>query len=155
MRLKWILLLLLSVAMTTLSAQNKLYQKFFEHKDVTSVYISKTMLKMMSSVDIKTNDVDISKIASKLDGIYILTTENPTIANEMKQDTKSIQNDKLYEPLMQVREDKSRVTFYIKKNSDKSELIKEMLILVDDAPQFVMIQLSGNMTLEDIASVTK
>ena len=54
---------------------------------------------------------------------------------------------------MRVRDEGSRVTFYIKKKNNGK--IGELVMLVDEQPEFVFIQITGDMTLQDIQKITK
>lgn len=144
-----IFLLLIGCSYATF-AQSKLFDKFGEMDGVTSVYISKAMLQMMP--DMKTNGIDIGNIAGKLESLQILTSEKASIAKMMREETAYIGKDKNYEELMKVRDEGSKVTFYIRKGGDK---IKELIMLVDEKTEFVIIQILGDMTLKDIQNITK
>ena len=54
---------------------------------------------------------------------------------------------------MRVRDEVSRVTFYNKKKNNGK--IGELVMLVDEQPEFVFIQITGDMTLQDIQKITK
>lgn len=149
MKAKTLILLLLICCSYTICAQNKLFDKFSEMNGVTSVYISKSMLQMMPNM--KTSGIDIGNIAGKLESVEILTSEKPSIARQMKEETAYIAKDKNYEPLMKVKDEESRITFYIKK---KGEKIGELLMLVDEKSEFVIIRITGNLSLKDIQSIT-
>ena len=70
-RIKIILLLFLCSMFTY--AQNSFYNKFANMDGVSSVYISKAMLNMVSGIG--GADVDIAKIAPKLDNIMVIKSE--------------------------------------------------------------------------------
>lgn len=151
MKLKHVLLIILMCCASVVSAQNKLIEKFADMDGVTSVFISKSMLQMMPNM--KTEGIDIGGIAGKLESMLILTSEKASISNMMKNEIHSFNSNKSYEELMRVKDEGTRVTFYIKrKNNNK---IGELVMFVDEHPEFVFIQIKGDMTLQDIQNITK
>ncbi|WP_321518887.1 DUF4252 domain-containing protein [uncultured Bacteroides sp.] len=151
MKLKHLLFAILMCCASMVFAQNKLVEKFGDMDGVTSVFISKSMLQMMPNM--KTEGIDIGGVAGKLESILILTSEKAAISNMMKSEIPHFANDKRYEELMRVKDENSRVTFYIKKKSNGK--IGELVMLVDEHPEFVYIQMMGDMTLQDIQKITK
>ena len=151
MKLKHVLLIILMCCASVVSAQNKLIEKFADMDGVTSVFISKSMLQMMPNM--KTKGIDIGGIAGKLESMLILTSEKASISNMMKNEIPSFTSNKSYEELMRVKDEGSRVTFYIKRKSNSK--IGELIMMVDEHPQFVFIQIKGDMTLQDIQNITK
>ncbi|WP_321426152.1 DUF4252 domain-containing protein [uncultured Bacteroides sp.] len=151
MKLKHVLLIILMCCASVASAQNKLIEKFADMDGVTSVFISKSMLQMMPNM--KTEGIDIGGIAGKLESMLILTSEKASISNMMKNEIPSFTSNKSYEELMRVKDEGSRVTFYIKRKNNSK--IGELIMMVDEHPQFVFIQIKGDMTLQDIQNITK
>lgn len=151
MKLKHVLLIILMCCASIASAQNKLIEKFADMDGVTSVFISKSMLQMMPNM--KTEGIDIGGIAGKLESMLILTSEKASISNMMKNEIPSFTSNKSYEELMRVKDEGSRVTFYIKRKNNSK--IGELIMMVDEHPQFVFIQIKGDMTLQDIQNITK
>ena len=154
MKRQILFLLIALCTFTALSAQNALYKKYSGKKGVTSVYVSQAMLEMMPSFDVKSDNMDISNMLSKLTGIYILNTSDVSTTEQLMKDTEHFGKDQNYELLMQVRDDGDNVDFFVKKNKGNN-LIQELVMLVKEPDEFVMIQLLGNMTLDDIKNITK
>lgn len=151
MKIKHVLFAILMCCTSIAFAQNKLIDKYADMDGVTSVFISKTMLQMMPNM--KTEGLDIGGIAGKLESIVILTSEKASISNMMKGEIRNYASNKRYEELMRVREEGSHVTFYIKKKPNNK--IGELVMFVDEKPEFVFIQITGDMTLQDIQNITK
>jgi hypothetical protein len=153
MKTKHLLLALLMIILSGNSmAQKQLFDRFSDMEGVTSVYISKAMLQMMPNMKIQ-GGMDVGDFAGKLTGILILTSENSNVTKMMRNETASFHKNPDYEVLMKVKDEDSNVDFYIKKKSDR--LIGELVMLVDDKDEFVIIQMSGNLTMEDIQKLTK
>lgn len=151
MKLKQLLFTILIFCASTTFAQNKFFDKFADMDGVTSVYISKTMLQMMPNM--KTGGMDIGPIAGKLESILILTSEKASISKMMKNEAPHFAANKSYEELMRVKDEGTHATFYIKKKNNNK--ISELIMLVDEQPEFVYIQITGDMTLQDIQNITK
>lgn len=151
MKFKQLILIILMFWTGMASAQNKFTQKFSDMDGVTSVFISKAMLQMMPNM--KTGGIDIGSIAGKLESILILTTEKASISKMMKSELPRLASSKSYEELMRVKDEGTNVTFYIKKKNNNK--VSELIMLVDEQPEFVYMQITGDMTLQDIQNITK
>lgn len=149
MKTKNILLILFLCCTSICFAQNKLFDKYSEMDNVTSVYISKAMFQMIP--DMKTNDLNLTNLKGKIEGLQILTTQNNSIKETMRNDFESLIG-KNHEELMRVKDGKTRATFYVKQ---KGDLISELIMLADADNSFNVIQLLGNFTLQDIQEITK
>lgn len=149
MKTKNILLLLFLCCTSICFAQNKLFDKYSEMDNVTSVSISKAMFRMMPNFE--TNGLNLMNLKGKIEGLQILTTENNSIKETMRNDFKSLIG-KNHEELMKVKDGKTRATFYVKQ---KGDLISELIMLADTDKSFNVIRLSGNFTLQDIQEITK
>ena len=71
----YILAILATVFSLFAQAQQSFFDKYAEMEGVTSVYISKSMLSLLPSVDSTVNGIHIGNIASRLDNIQILSCE--------------------------------------------------------------------------------
>lgn len=149
MKTKNILLLLFLCCTSICFAQNKLFDKYSEMDNVTSVSISKAMFQMMPNFE--TNGLNLMNLKGKIEGLQILTTENNNIKETMRNDFKNLIG-KDHEELMKVKDGKTRATFYVKQ---KGDLISELIMLADTDKSFNVIRLSGNFTLQDIQEITK
>ena len=149
MKTKNILLLLFLCCTSICFAQNKLFDKYSEMDNVTSVSISKAMFQMMPNFE--TNGLNLMNLKGKIEGLQILTTENNSIKETMRNDFKNLIG-KDHEELMKVKDGKTRATFYVKQ---KGDLISELIMLADTDKSFNVIRLSGNFTLQDFQEITK
>jgi len=148
MKTKYILLALCLFCASMGFAQNKLFDKYADMDNVTSVYISKAMFKMMPQID--NVGVDLMNLKGKIESLQLVTTDNKDRAAQMKKDFSQMVASQLQE-LMRVKDDKSRVHFYSNMQGDQ---IKELILLVDDEDNFTAIQLIGNFTLKDIQDIS-
>lgn len=154
MKRQILFLLIALCTFTALSAQNDLYKKYSGKKGVTSVYVSKALLEMMPSFDVKSDKIDISNILSKLTGIYILSSSEASITKQLISDSEHFGNNQDYELLLQVKDNGDDIDFYVKRNKSNN-LFQEFVMVVNEPVEFMVIQLLGNMTLDDIKNITK
>lgn len=148
MKTKNILLLLFLFCSSICFAQNKLFDKYSEMDNVTSIYISKSMFQMMPNFE--TNGLKMANLKGKIDALQILTTEDSQIKEDMRKEFNGLFG-KDHEELMWIKDGNTRATFYAKK---KGEQISELIMLADTDSSFNVIQLLGKFTLKDIQDIT-
>lgn len=162
------------VAITTLAAhaQHDYFDKYADMEGVTSVYISKTMFKLMKGIPIEVDDVDMGKIINKLDGLYILTTENPEIMEALRKETAfitksgnfeciksktktkehvshSVNNG--YEEIVRIKEDGQKVAIYMKEEEDART---EYVVIVDSPDdEYVIMIFTGTLLPKDVQGI--
>jgi hypothetical protein len=140
-------------------AQDKVFDKLVDNKDITQVIVTKALLKMLpsmiSSVDMNMNGMDIKSIINKLDQVNIFTSDNSAAKKLMRKEiTTHLKNDKSYEILMKIKDKEDDVTFFGQKDG---AFIKSLVMFVDGGEgsnnECVIIQLLGKFTMEDIQNV--
>ena len=145
-----LLILFMSLCSVSIAfAQDKLFDKYSEIDNVTSVYISKAMFQMIPNFE--TNGLNLMNLKGKVDGLQVLSTQDSNIKEKMRTDFKGLIG-KNHQELMRVKDGHTRATFYVKQ---KGDLISEMIMLADTDSSFNVIQLLGNFTLQDIQEITK
>ena len=128
-----------------------LFEKYEDEDDVTVVNISKAMFKLIPG-NISTGNVDIKNIIPKIESLLIITSDKKNTKDKMYSEFKTVAGkDKSFEELMRIKDGKSNVTFNAKKSGD---IIKELVMLVNNDGDFVAIRILGNFTLEDIQKIT-
>ena len=131
----------------TLPAQENVFEKYADTEGVTTVYISKKMFNMMK--DVKSEDLNLGTLSGKINDMQILTCEDKDTVAKLRKDIAYISPDNGYEELMRVREEGERITIYAKEGKKENEYI----LLVDDSEELVLIQINGQLTLEELQSV--
>lgn len=153
------LIVLISIFLCTsilAQAQADPFEKVMDTKGVTTVYISKAMLNMMSNVDagqMNMEGVDIGDIVKKLTSITVLTSEEPSAIKVLQELASKIKSNKAYEQLMFAKKDDKKAIIYAKV-ADNEE--SEMVVVVNEGAkdESVLIRLTGTMTLADIQKIT-
>ena len=130
--------------------QQSFFDKYAEMDGVTSVYITKSMLSLFPKGQAKVNGVNIGNIASRLDNIQILSTDEQPIVDKLRKETSHINTRNGYEELMRVREDGEKTTIYFK---DSKKDKKEFVLLQDSKDEFTIISIVGDLTLQEIQGI--
>ena len=142
-----ILVILATVFSLFAQAQQSFFDKYAEMEGVTSVYISKNMLSLLPNANSTVNGIHIGNIASRLDNIQILSSDESAIISKLRKETASINTQNGYEELMRVRENGEKTTIYLK---DKKGKKKEFVLLVDEKDELTIISIVGDLTLQEI-----
>lgn len=149
MKTKYLYIIIFALVANISMAQGKLFDKYAEMDNVTSVYISKKMFQMMPNME--TAGLNLANLKGKIESLQVLTTERKDLQAKMREEFTSLIG-KEHEELMRVKDGKTRANFYVKQ---KGDLITEMIMIADDGDEgFSIIQLLGNFTLQDIQEIT-
>lgn len=130
-------------------AQKKPFDKFSDYEDVTYIFISEAMLKLVGTTAIPSIDgIDINEIGSKLKSIQIITSEKHT-KNSLKSEAMSIIKKESYEKLIQVSEKDNKVDIYFKDGKKNSIIV----MVNDEKDDTVLIVFSGEFGMANIAKM--
>jgi len=88
MRLKYLYTILLLCCVNICFAQNKLFDKYADMDDVTSVYISKKMFQMMPVME--TAGLNLANLKGKIESLQILTTQKADLRERMRGEFKAL-----------------------------------------------------------------
>ena len=138
MKLKNIFLILFLCCTSLCFAQDKLFEKYADMDNVTSVFISKKMFDMIPNVE--SGGLNLMNLKGKINNLQIVTSDKQEVRDQMRKEFSSLIS-KSHEELMRVKDNDTRASFYIVQNGD---LINEMII-----------RITGKFTLEDIQDVAK
>ena len=144
------LLVLFFLCSTLCFAQDKLFEKYADKDNVTSVYISKSMFQMMPD-NMRAGGLDLRNLKGKIHNLQILTSENKEVKEQMKADFDAVVG-KDHELLMKVKSDDTRASFFVKQ---KGEKISELIMLTDDEEDYVVMRLTGDFTIQDIRQIAE
>lgn len=149
MKYKNIFLILFLCCTSLCFAQDKLFDKYADMDNVTSVFISKKMFDMMPNIE--SGGLNLMNLKGKINNLQVLTSENRDIQDQMRREFSGLIS-KSHEELMRVKDNNTKAAFYIEQNG---ELINEMIMLADTDSNYVVIRLTGKFTLQDIQDVAK
>jgi len=151
MKTKYIIIVTLCLLCvhTGFSQSNKLFDKYADMDNVTSVYISKAMFQMMPTVE--NVGLNLVNMKGKIESLQLISTERSDQIPSMRKEFSQLVNNQ-HQELMRVKDGKSRITFYANMKGDQ---IKDLLMLSDADSSFTVIQLLGNFSLQDIQDIAK
>lgn len=130
-------------------AQKNPFDKFSDYEDVTYIFISEAMLKLVGTTAIPNIDgIDINEIGSKLKSIQIITSEKHT-KNSLKSEAMSIIKKDSYEKLIQVSEKDNKVDIYFKDGKKNSIIV----MVNDEKDDTVLIVFFGEFGMANIAKM--
>lgn len=149
MKLKNIFPILFLCCTSLCFAQDKLFEKYADMDNVTSVFISKKMFDMIPNVE--SGGLNLMNLKGKINNLQIVTSDRQEVRDQMRKEFSSLIS-KSHEELMRVKDNDTRASFYIVQNGD---LINEMIMLADTDSDYVVIRITGKFTLQDIQDVAK
>ncbi|MEG0647088.1 MAG: DUF4252 domain-containing protein [Bacteroides sp.] len=132
------------------NAQNNLFDKYSDLHNISSVYISKTMIEM--NPNLYTKDVFIGKVAGQLDAVYIISTMDNGTKKDLRKDIDEFIQKGKYELLMKQKGVVSRSAFYVKRKG--TDQVRELIMITDGAATLKFVSLIGDLTLKDIQKIT-
>lgn len=145
------ILVAIMLMMTSINAQAQKnpFDKFSDYEDVTYIFISEAMLKLVGTTAIPSIDgIDINEIGSKLKSIQIITSEKHT-KNSLKSEAMSIIKKDSYEKLIQVSEKDNKVDIYFKDGKKNSIIV----MINGEKDDTVLIVFSGEFGMANIAKM--
>lgn len=136
-------------------AQNgrSIYKKYSEADDVSAVYISPSMFRLMGkipSVELDGDNVDFTSIVKSLTGFYLIDSDNAAINSKIRDEVDRFVKSGNYEMLMEVKDKGETVHFY---TVGKGDTITSFVMLAYETGSCTFICMDGSMQkgkLEDI-----
>jgi hypothetical protein len=157
---KLTIIVALIMAPLLVSAQNQ-FDSFEDENDVTSVIVTKNMFKLLSKMDLDSQDPEAKEyldMVDNLDNIKVFTTENPAVASKMDAAVaKYVASSKGLGELMRVKDDGKNIKFYSKEGKNEnfvSELLMHLSGDVDGKKMTVIMSITGNIDLKQISKLT-
>ena len=136
--------LLFISAVAPLKAQKALniYNKYSDEKGISAVYISPAMFRLIGKVpNLELEDgVDISPIIKSLSGMYVLSCDNPDVADRLKKDVKKYMDSGKYELLLEAKDD-GEVTRMYTVGNDK--IINSFVLMAIEPGETTFISFEG------------
>ncbi|MBO4434428.1 MAG: DUF4252 domain-containing protein [Bacteroidales bacterium] len=137
-------LLLTSISLFAQSGRS-FYQKYSDEPGVTAVYISPAMFRMIGSIpDISTGDgeVNLAPIISSLNGMYILSSENPSLSDKIYKDVSKALNTGNYELLMEAKEEGEKVQIF---TAGDAATVTSFIMVANEGAELTFIWIDGKM----------
>ena len=151
MKIKLLFLtLILSLSSGHLLAQDQMFRKLSEDKNISTIIISKTLLSMASNVDM--GGIDSNKLFEKLDNIEIYSSENKKSFKKIKKEADKIKKDRAYEILVKAQKKGKDFSVFGKKGS--GDIFSDIIIPLEEGSKYTIVRMLGSFTMEDIQNAT-
>lgn len=151
MKRKMIVLVTAIIIAMTAQAQSPFFKKCENVKGVTTVYISKAMLKMAGNIE-GLGVSDKSLLSQKIDNVQIVNSENSEGRAYLDKHLGMISHEKGYEILMKINEDDENVTIY-RQELDKKK--SRFVVITKEPDEISVVTIEGAMTIEDVSRCVK
>ncbi len=142
-------LLLISIAALAQDGKS-IYNKYSDEKNVSAVYISPSMFKLMGSIpdiDMPDGDINLSPYIKEMSGMYLIDSENPRINEALAADAQKMISKGKYELLMEAKDDGERVRIYIVPDG---EFITSFVMTATEPDECVFISIEGKLLRKDL-----
>ena len=126
-------------------AQDQLFTKYEEVKGVETVFISKALLSVAAGS--KIGDLDIRKVAKKLEQVRILSVEKASLVKTIQAEALAIY--KRDEELTRMSEGDEKTVIYVRPRGKN----KEFVLLHTEKDELDIISLIGNLTMEELKAI--
>jgi hypothetical protein len=149
--------------MSDLSAQSRSFNKFYRQYSWSENSVKVTLPGILVKIGAKIakNEVDDNtarealKYAKHIKKLKVLVLEEDKARNVEKKKVEKLlaglEKEK-YETLVSVRENDTKVKLYIK---TKKDLIRNLIVIVDEGDEFVAVNLKLKLKMEDLTPMLK
>ena len=126
-----------------------------DNSKVARLYVSKDMLASAhASGLLKSSQWDFSKVVGNATGLLVLHTHSQSTTTRIRNDYRAVLKDKHYEMVYQIRSQNTEIMVFGIRN--KQNGFKELLFFrFRDSYCSRVVQITGNFTSKDIATVIK
>lgn len=158
---KLAILVAFMIAPILMSAQG-IFDSYEYEDDVTSVVVTKNMFKLLSKIEIESDDPEVRaymEMVNNLDNIKVFITENESIRARMRADIKKyVSSSNGLEELMRINNDGKNIKFYSRQGKDENHVSELLMFLdgkMDGKEGTVIMSITGNIDLKQISKLTK
>ncbi len=147
---KHFLLLIMTALCAIANAQSTLFGKYENTNGVSTVLVSKAMFRMMPNVNV--GNRNIKKIASKIDNLRVLSCERQALIAKISKDAMVLYKKKPWEEVMRYKEGTGNTVIYMQPLGGGKF---EYSLYTTEKGELQIISIVGNLSLEDIRSITQ
>ena len=127
-----------------------IYNKYSDNEEVSAVYISSSMFKLMGKVpnmDLGEGSMDLGSIIKNLNSMYLLDCEDPELCAEIKSDVNKFIKKYDFEMLMEIKDKGEVVRIYTVGNE---KTVTQFILTAAEYEAFTFICLDGTMSRADL-----
>lgn len=145
-----IAVLLLSAIGAFAQDGKSIYQKYSDEKDVSAVYISPAMFRLMGKIpdlEVKDEDINLGPIIKSLSGLYMIDSENPKVNATLKGEVERLVKAGRYVLLMEAKDSGETVRMY---TVGTETVVSSFVMLSEDDDEVSFICFDGKMNRDDL-----
>lgn len=151
---KIILIAVLTLASISAFAQNgrSIYNKYSDKHDVSAVYISPAMFKLLGRIpDVNAGDesINLTSVIKSFEGFYVIDSSNASINDDLAKDVKKFVKAGDYELLMEAKDSGDIVHIYTVGKDVLNSIV--MLSVSDNETTFICVD--GKMARSELEKI--
>lgn len=126
-----------------------IYRKYSDGQDVSAVYISPAMFRMMGRIPkLEVGDgMDIAPVIKSLSGFYLIDSSNRSVSADIRRDVEKLTSRGVYEMLMEVKDDGETIHIY---TIGDEKTVTSFLFLAEEGDEATFISLDGQIPREQL-----
>ena len=127
-----------------------IYNKYSDNEEVSAVYISSSMFKLMGKVpnmDLGDGSVNLGPIIKNLNSMYLLDCEDPDLCKEIKSDVNKFIKKYEFEMLMEIKDKGETVRIYTAGNENT---VTQFILTASEYEAYTFICLDGTMSRAEL-----
>ena len=127
-----------------------IYNKYSDNEEVSAVYISSSMFKLMGKVpnmELGDGSMNLGPIIKNLNSMYLLDCEDPDISRELKADVNKYIDKYKFEMLMEIK-DRGEVVRIYTTGSEKT--VTQFIMTAAEYDAYTFICLDGTMSRAEL-----
>ena len=137
------------------SAQDgrSIYRKYSDAENVSAVYISPAMFRLIGklpNLTVGDKDTDIAPIIQTLSGLYIIDSNNPEVNEALRKDTEKYTDSSRYELLMEAKEDGELTSIY---TAGSETVVESFVMITNSGSEMTFICIDGRMNRDDLETL--
>ena len=128
-----------------------IYNKYSDNEDVSAVYISSSMFKLMGNkvpnMDLGESSMNLGPIIKNLNSMYLLDCDDPDLSKEIKSDVSKYIKKYDFEMLMEIKEKGETVQIFTTGNE---KTVTQFILTAAEYEAFTFICLDGTMSRAEL-----
>ncbi len=158
---KLAIILILAVLPYVSNAQSY-FDKYENMKDVTSMVMTSKMFKLLSKIDLESEDKETQEylnLVENINNIKVFVTDDKDVSQKMRGDVNQYLKSSSLDELMRIKsDDGENIKFYIKPGSDEDH-VRELFMYLEgndsdkNGPETVILTITGNIDLKQVSKL--
>ena len=128
-----------------------IYNKYSDNEDVSAVYISSSMFKLMGNkvpnMDLGEGSMNLGPIIKNLNSMYLLDCEDPDLSKEIKSDVSKYIKKYDFDMLMEIKDKGETVQIFTTGNE---KTVTQFILTATEYEAFTFICLDGTMSRAEL-----